>query len=392
MAHARLAPSSAAVWSVCPGSVLMKEQVPEPPQDNAAAMEGTAAHWVAEQVLRDAVENQTVTTKTFPAAGDTAPNGVIVTEEMEAAAVLYADFIDELSIEFVNYNIEKHVQCPSIHPTDCAGTPDFFGFDGTDLHIVDYKYGHGAVEVFENKQLLCYYAGIMDETGVAGIGDQDITVHFHIVQPRSYSGDGPVKTWTTAATALRPLINQLSAAAHRAMGENPLTASGNQCMHCPARHSCESSRQAAAAAIEYQNEATPYPLTDDALAYEYPVLVNAIKALQYRLDSLYAEAVSRMGAGRPLFGLTMKQSYGLRAWTADFDTIQGMGKMLNKDVDLAKAPELVSPAEAEKRLMKAAGLTKKAATEMLSGFAEKPARGMKVSIDTGAEARKVFSK
>ena len=75
----------------------------------------------------------------------------------------------------------------------------------------------------------------------------------------------------------------------------------------------------------------------------------------------------------------------------DFATIQGMGKMLNKDVDLAKAPELVSPAEAEKRLMKAAGMTKKAATEMLSGLAEKPSRGMKITIDTGEQARKVFS-
>jgi len=391
MAHALLAPSSAAVWSVCPGSVQMKQMMPAEAQDNAAAMEGAAAHWVAEQILRDAVENEGVSAASFDhLLGNTDPAGTIITKEMIEGAQLYGDFIDELGIEFVNYHIEQHVQIPSIHP-ECAGTPDFFGFNGTDLHIVDYKFGHGGVEAFENKQLLCYYAGIMDETGVIGIGDQDITVHFHVVQPRSYSGDGPIKTWRVAATDLRGLINQLSTAAHKAMGATPLTASGNQCRYCPARHSCESSRQTAASAIEYQNEAVPTPLTDDALAYELPVLLNAIKALQYRADALNDEAVARMGAGTPLFGLTMKQSYGHRSWTTDFDTIQNMGKMLNKDVDLAKAPALVSPAEAEKRLMKAAGLTKKAATEMLSGFAEKPARGMKVSIDTGAEARKVFS-
>ena len=388
MAHALLAPSSAAVWSVCPGSVQMKQMMPAEAQDNAAAMEGAAAHWVAEQILRDAVENEGVSAASFDhLLGNTDPAGTIITKEMIEGAQLYVDYIHGLDIPFTEYWIEDHVEIPDIH-AECAGTPDFYGLTADVLHIVDYKFGHGNVEVFENKQLLCYYSGILSFLCPS---DQDIKVVFHIVQPRSYSGDGPIKTWEASATALRPLVNELSTAAHAAMGATPLTVSGNQCRYCPARHSCESSRQAAASAIEYQNEAVPAPLTDDALAYELPVLLNAIKALQYRADALNDEAVARMGAGTPLFGLTMKQTYGHRSWTTDFDTIQNMGKMLNKDVDLAKAPALVSPAEAEKRLMKAAGLTKKAATEMLSGFAEKPARGMKVSIDTGAEARKVFS-
>lgn len=392
MAHALLAPSSAAVWSLCEGSILLNAAIPQ--VDGEEAIEGTAAHWVAQQILQDAVENGAVSNASFDhLLGNTDPDGTIITKEMIEGAKLYADHIHGLDIEFCNYHIEEHVQCPAIHPTECAGTPDFWGMTADSqgkplLHIPDYKFGHGNVDAFENKQLICYYTGILE---LLGIPDMDLIVVFHVVQPRCFSGEGPIKTWRIEAVALRGLINQLNAAAHKALGEDPKVRSGNQCRYCPARHSCESSRQAAISAIEYQNAATPTPLTDNALAYELPTLMNAIKALEYRRDSLQDEAIARMGAGKDLLGLSMTQKYGHRAWTMDFATIQGMGKMLNKDVDLAKAPELVSPAEAEKRLMKGAKMTKKAATEMLSGLAEKPSRGMKISIDTGEQARKVFS-
>lgn len=386
MPHALLAPSSADVWSVCTGSVLLTATIPD--VENEQAAEGTAAHWVGQQILQDSVENEAASAASFEhLLGNADPAGTLITKEMVAGAKLYADHIHGLDIDFSNYRIEQHVEIPRIHPTECAGTPDFWGMTAKALHIVDFKFGFGNVEIFENKQLVCYYCGIIDELNIA---DSDLKVVFHIVQPRCFSGDGPIKTWEVNAEDLRGLINQLSAAAHTALGTDVEVVSGNQCKHCRARHSCESSRQAAVAAIEYRNAATPHPLTDQALAYELPALENALKALKYRKESLEDEAIARMGAGTNLLGLSMKPTFGHRAWTMETNAIQGMAKMVNKDLDLLKDPELVTPAEAERRLKKT-GMTAKAANEMLSGLAEKPSRGMKISINTGEDARKVFS-
>ena len=391
MSHALLAPSSADQWFYCNGSVLLNSMIQQP--DGPEAAEGTAAHWVAEQILQDAVANEAVSNASWEhLLGNADPAGTLLTKEMIAGAKLYADHIHGLNISFANYNIERHVQIPRIHE-QCAGTPDFWGIEPKPigerpiLHIVDFKFGFGNVEIFENKQLICYFCGIIDELNIA---DTELKVVFHIVQPRCFSGDGPVKTWEVKASDLRGIVNQLSTAAHKALGESPEVVSGNQCKHCPARHSCESSRQAAAAAIEFRNTATPNPLTDQALAYELPALDNAIKALQYRKDSLEDEAAARMAAGRSLIGLGMKQKFGNRAWTQSTEAIQGLGTMLNSN--LTADPKLVSPLEAEKRI-KAANpkMTAKEIKEMLSGLAEKPSRGMKISYNTGEEARKVFS-
>ena len=388
MAHALLAPSSADVWSQCPGSVVLRSMVAE--TNTPESEEGTAAHWVAEQLLRDAVENERVSAASFEhLLGNAAPNGVLITREMLSGAKMYVDYVHSLDIDFSNYNIEQMVTCFAIH-LECWGTPDFFGvaIKVADrkpiLHVVDFKFGHGEVEVFENKQMLCYYSGIMDHLE---IGDMDLTVVFHLVQPRCFHGNGPISTWEVEATELRAAVNQLSSAAHKAMGSAEVT-SGNQCRHCPARHACEASRRAAVAAISYTNAATPDPLTDEALAYELPTLVNAIKALEYRKDALENEAVARMGAGRNIPNLSMKQAYGNRAWTAETDTVQFLAEM--SGVSFYADPALVTPAEAERRL-KAAGLSNKEATEALEGLVAKPSRGMKLSINTGDLARKAFS-
>lgn len=50
MAHARLSPSSAERWMTCPGSVKLAEGIED--KGSSYAAEGTAAHELAEHILR----------------------------------------------------------------------------------------------------------------------------------------------------------------------------------------------------------------------------------------------------------------------------------------------------------------------------------------------------
>lgn len=386
MGHALLAPSSADVWTKCPGSVMLRSMTAT--TNTPESEEGRAAHWVAEQILQDAVENEAVSSASWGHfVGNASPDGTMITKEMIEGAVFYANYVHSLGVEFPQYNIERTVTCFSIHQ-ECWGTPDFFGIrhteDGVELHVVDFKFGHRDVPAFENKQLLCYYVGILDELG---IGDQDLTVTFHIVQPRCFHGEGQLKTWTFRGSDVRGLVNSISAAAHKALGAAEVV-SGNQCRYCPARHSCEASRRTAAEAISYADEANPHPITDEALSYELPVLVNAIRALQYRKEALEEEAEARMRAGKSLQNISMKPRFGQRDWNADPEEIQILAEM--SGVSFLKDPELVTPAEAERRL-KHVGLSAADATAAIEGLIVKPNRGMKISITSSEDARKAFS-
>jgi len=390
MNHSLLAPSSAATWLACHGSVIMRASAGLPSETSDAAEEGTAAHFVASTILETIKDGRT--TAQTPAQWaewlGVDPDGTTITEDMVKGALLYVDYIIDNDLLNDESLIEAKLEIPSIHP-DCYGFVDFVGFKGGEIHVVDFKYGFANVDAFKNKQLIAYYAGVADLIGLNGLEDQSTKVVFHIVQPRCFHGDGPIKKWATRASDLRGEVNKLSAAAHEAMGSSPTTASGTQCRYCPARHCCESSRRAAVAGIAYRDVATPHPLTDQALAFELPDLRNAVADLKYRLEALEEEAVARIKAGKTITGVTAVPRLGQRKFTVDSESVFSLGEIAG--VSLKTDPSPVTPAEAERRLMKA-GMSKKEASEYLSSIVKTPSIGMKIQIDDGAIAEKVFSK
>jgi len=392
MSHALLAPSSAAVWSKCPGSVLLSSLVPETDKWRKESEEGTAAHWVCEMVLHDCAEaGQMDLSRLDDLLGATAPNGVVVTDDMLRGAKLYVEEINTVCGRsgFQTLAIEEKVQT-SIHP-ECSGTPDADAMDiaGLTLHVWDYKFGHGDVPAYENQQLICYYDGICEKYGLSDMSEQLLNVHFHVVQPRCFTANGPVKEWIVEAVALRGHLNILRSAATKAVSENPETVSGNHCRNCPARHECKSARLAALDAIEYRNAATPEPLSDEAIAYETLALENAEAALKYRRESLHDEISSRVAAGKniPHFGTVTGK--GQSKWAVDVATLQMIGE--GSEVNLIKDPEGVTPAEARRRLM-SSGLKGKEADSTLEGLTTRPSTGVKVVRLKGTDATQIFSK
>ena len=83
--------------------------------------------------------------------GDTAANGVKVTEEMLNGAALWVE-----ALEGYPARIESRIYAKSIHPTKCWGTPDArqWAPETKTSRIADYKFGFGFVDEFENWQCL----------------------------------------------------------------------------------------------------------------------------------------------------------------------------------------------------------------------------------------------
>lgn len=376
--HAFLPPSGANAWVVCALWPTMNFRFPEL-EEGVEAAEGTAAHWVVEELLYHR-----------PVAVDqVAGNGVPVTLQMLEGADVYVEEVGRAyaSLRSVtHYAVEQTVAIPAVHANNW-GTPDawIFGHNPTTgrarLIIVDYKFGHGFVEVFENWQLVDYASGILDHLGVDGGGDQYIDVEFVVVQPRSYHKGGPVRRWTTRASELRPLVNKLAGAAEAAHMPHPKARPDPAaCKHCPGRHACEALQREAYHAADVAGMSTPLEMPLDAMALELRLLERAQKLLEARASGLSEQLEHALagGASTPYYALLPGESK--LVWSKPAAEVLALGQLAG--VDLARPREPVTPTQA-KRLLDPA---------LLAAYAERTRPALKLSPVDTAGARKVFGK
>lgn len=342
--HSILSPSGSGIWCPCAGSVRLTRNLPPRPS-GAAAEVGTAAHEVIEIVLKKWVD---ASTSPLPRViGNTMSNGVIVTEEMYDACKVFIDHVLRLCNErglLRALHIEERIEIPRIHPA-MFGTCDLWVFDQArgELFIYDYKHGRTLVEVEENKQLICYYAGIVDL--LPDLAEQFITVHFHIVQPNGYHPEGPIRKWSIKATDLRAHVNYLESRAAEAMSDNPTLTPGNQCTWCDARHICPSLRAAAYAAEDYTLQAIPDTYSIEALGREYKSAIAAAKITSDRLNAIEVELLTRIEGGESGSGYVIDQKPGRLEWTSEAGVVAAMGDMLG--FELRKPLDVITPTQAK---------------------------------------------
>ena len=308
----------AGVWVHCPGSVSMQDRYPSEPGE--AAREGTEAARIAEVVFKTGVWEP-------------------CNDEMRQAVEMYVSALagQELHVEY-------KVQCPRIHPT-CSGIPDCWYVQPGEIHVWDFKYGHGVVEAFENWQMICYTAGIMDllkGKEMLGLADQRWTAVMHICQPRAYHVLGPVREWRVPLPDLRAHINLLNAAAHQALEPDPRTVSGSWCRYCSGRHACCAAARAGQYSVEYVDNAVPQELSPEAMAIEIRTLRRAAEAIGYRLSGHEAQAAA-MG-GIPGFSVT--RGAGKLDWASPLSEVFTLGDGFG--VDLRKSPDAITPTQAKK--------------------------------------------
>lgn len=341
IAHARRAPSAADRWVFCPGSVGLAEQFPDL-GDGEEAAEGDAAHWVAFQMFTAGV----------PAVGTLTPNGWAVDEAMIDGGRLYYNHVFSVVNPLRGMaacRFEQREHMPSLHP-DMFGTPDGTYFDGTVLHVFDYKFGHLEVSPVENWQLACYAAGVLDRLRAEGKAtpwiEQELPVVFHIIQPRSYTPGGPVRSWSTTTGELRAMWNRLRAAAL----EEVATLVGPHCKYCPARRGCATFKRAADGAKSYAGQAMPMGLAGHALATELMWAEQQLGTLQARVAALQEQAEHDLRSGKPVPGFEMQRGRGAEKWKVAPANVAGLGDMLG--VDFRKPLAVDTPTQCRDKLKK----------------------------------------
>lgn len=321
--HAPLAPSSAARWVQCAGSVEMSARYPQDEND-PKAVEGTLAHDVVAAAL----------------LGQPVPAGA--TEEMLEGA----DMMSDATRGKTPLLVESRVECPKIHP-DNWGTPDAWSIDRAQriVYVWDYKFGHRHVEVFENWQLINYAAGILMVAGLTGDDLAQYNVVLTVVQPRSYHKDGPVRTWTLSVADLHGYALRLKTAAERAMTPDAECTTGAECRDCPARHACTTLQSAAYNAVQMSGESVPFDLPPETLGRELTKMREAAALLDARVSGLENEVLGNIKRGMSIPGWMTEQGAGREKWARPVEEIVALGQMMGIDIAM---PGAVTPKQAIK--------------------------------------------
>lgn len=312
--HAPLPPSGANLWGNCSASIAASRGVPNFGSDETE--EGTAAHWcVSETLIGWQQPHQTAVLECEGHVGRSAPNGVVVDDEMARCAQVMVDEVVQLChAEHVPLSavfVEKRVYMPRIHP-DNWGTLDAAVplFAKRKLVLMDYKHGHRFVPARNNLQLIDYAEGLLQKLGMSNFD----TVEFRIVRPRCYMGGGPVDTWTCAVVDLYPVWQRLSDMAYAAMSGAGACTTGEWCRDCPGLPRCQAARLRDYNLIDYVG--APLVLDDMTpaeMAVEREILAAGMAAAKKRAEAIDAQLIHAISQGADC-PLTVESKPGRVKW------------------------------------------------------------------------------
>lgn len=310
-----LRPSSAGRWVPCPGSASLEAQFPDVEDDSTR--EGTAVHWAGENIL---------TTGEFK-IGDTAPNGVIITDEMIEFAEEYALWVAK-EFDGFDIHIEEYVEIPAIYD-GYGGTPDLWGWNQFTrvLKISDLKYGWGIVEPELNRQLLDYAAGIVRKFNL-----DPASIEIIIYQPRPPHEDGRIRKWVFNLATLWECEKLSFDTAAEARGPNPRIVSGSHCRDCKAICSCPAALKSVLSAITVTETARLDNPSNEEIAKRLELFEMAEKITKAMFKGIVTLAESKIQSGERILGWAMRNSYGRDKFTKPAKHMKGIAAMYGVDI------------------------------------------------------------
>ena len=351
-AHATLGPSSASRWINCPASVQATAHLPS--ESSVYAMEGTAAHGVAEECEKIGVKADHFLGYTVRVDRTDGKQDFICDQEMVDGVNAFLDYVDDLpGISLCEMTVKYDTWV-----NDGFGTLDRAKVDGTTAHIVDFKYGKGVeVSARDNTQLKIYAAGFWQEWGWAFEGIEDVVLH--IVQPRI----GHFDSYPIPLAEIRAwMLETVAPAAKMTRMSRPPFKAGDWCRFCKLRATCM-------VKASYVMEAVTGEIGEledlDAAIDKDPLVVGTLSngqiarilpklgSVEAWCKALKAHATAEIAAGREVGDYKLVEGRSNRAWGADPAAVRAAVVAAGVDPEVLYAPaELLSPAKAEAALGK----------------------------------------
>ena len=371
-AHALLSPSGAERWMNCPGSLAMERAVGAGDVSSPYADEGTAAHFLASEALLEGKEASYYVGRAV-LVGD--EGATFVESDLNAARAkytvdygmasniqIYLDMVKDI-FEPPPDESSMHVEqiLPLSHITgekDAYGTADVIGFVGSEIVVVDLKYGMGVkVDAANNKQLLIYALAALDTLGM--LASEDIvTARLVICQPRL----GHVSEDVVSVEELelfRQKVKERAKHALACLSEKPealsyhLKPGDKQCRWCKAKADCGALYSFAQEemGVDFENVsaiASAEKAVSAATPVELSVKQNAVGLVEAWCKAVRGKVRDELLSGTPIAGWKLVAGRkGTRAWSD-----KGIAEVLLKNMrvphDRMYDYSVVSPTTAEK--------------------------------------------
>jgi len=355
--HSNLSPSAAKRWIACPASVALCSKLPKLPSSRNAA-EGTCAHSLGEELLTGKIPSKAHLLALEGQERKVDGFDIEITEEMLDGVILYyetvKDIIDKLKVDkkpaAVEAKYELRVVASSVDE-HLFGTGDTVVYQkGSQLFVIDFKFGYRVVEVEENEQLSIYAIAAMDTLKC----DAFDRVTLVIVQPRARHIDGPVRTWETTPKELRRLAAELKKAVAETRNPSAKYESGPWCRWCDGKAHCPENFKG----VQEVTKADFSGMTSPTVAKSLPPVAGLsfeqiTKALDWEesIEAFFSAARARINAeleaGREVPGWKLVEGReGNRVYTSEEAVTEEFGGLLGDKIYAPK--KLITPAKLEK--------------------------------------------
>jgi hypothetical protein len=287
-AHALLSASGASRWLACPPSARLEEENKRPEKPSIYAEEGTAAHELAELLLR---YDSTFDRGTLAEIEKFKAENKFYSEAMQEEVEKYVDFVTESYVDACNETsdakllLEEKIDLTSFIE-EGFGTGDAVIISDRVLRVIDLKYGKGIrVSADNNSQLKLYGLGALIKFSMLyDIEEVSLTVH----QPRLDA----VSTWSISAEELLHWgENHVKPTAALAFAGGGQTIAGDHCTFCKVNAMCKTYADLNLEVAKYEFQ-SPSLLEDSQILDIYERLPMLLKWAESIKSHVFGEALN----------------------------------------------------------------------------------------------------